>query len=158
MTIAQIEIDDVFGLAFLLAVKLFGWTLNDAPDAAVADDDDIQGRHRGGQVFLLPLADLLDRDRPHSKKTLRQYPIAATKGCRFFPGNVVLKNLRCSFVCDQQWVHARDMHNKACCCCEQKSASFSNGLINIRRSGKDLSSCDGVVLCAVARDLISGYD
>ena len=44
------------------------------------EEEDRLKRYRGGQVYACPLSQFEQLDRPLSKKSMRSYPISATKG------------------------------------------------------------------------------
>lgn len=75
VVVTQLEIDETCGIAYLLAVK------------HEEEDEERPRKTRRGLLYACPLADLLHRDHPMTKKSLRAHQIATSKDLHLFAVN-----------------------------------------------------------------------
>lgn len=68
----QLIVDDISGILFVRTSS----KIDDADDAG-----------KGGQIFAVPLDDLVHREKPMNKKDLKKFLVANTKGCHIMAVN-----------------------------------------------------------------------
>eukprot|EP00048_Salpingoeca_helianthica_P005990 m.94018 g.94018 ORF g.94018 m.94018 type:complete len:823 (-) comp13837_c0_seq1:24-2492(-) len=75
LIIAQLEFDETSSMVYMLAVKYD------------EEEDDRPRRGRRGILYACPLSELLHRDRPLNKKTMRPFQIPTSKDAQLFAVN-----------------------------------------------------------------------